>query len=355
MKGGRFVCFNPRPASSARRTGGTAILRRSVEVSTHAPLHQRGEPSLAVDQSFTWSFQPTPRFISEANARTPAIARRGVSTHAPLHQRGERRRPRDRAAIWQFQPTPRFISEANISEEVNELALVRVSTHAPLHQRGEPVDQPVAVQRHRVSTHAARRTVSPCMKSVDTSSFNPRPASSARRTFIGFDELTEFKVSTHAPLHQRGEHLVKKWIGSGHLFQPTPRFISEANKQGSGRSMSSSCFNPRPASSARRTSTSDATTAVEDVSTHAPLHQRGERDPCSYKTPDILFQPTPRFISEANAANDQSPAKVEFQPTPRFISEANVVDERLPNNAVPVSTHAPLHQRGERDRCHRRV
>ena len=111
---------------------------------------------------------------------------------------------------------------------------IGVSTHAPLRQRGEPT--PSAAEPG------------------DWICFNPRPASSARRTIAGGPGFVWEVVSTHAPLRQRGERVVGQW---------------------------------------------DAVEVA--VSTHAPLRQRGERFSVGAVAHDNMFQPTPRFVSEANS------------------------------------------------------
>ena len=69
-----------------------ALLRSlGSKVSTHAPLRQRGE-----------------RVLVSLTDMTPI-----VSTHAPLRQRGEHDTSKILAKEWMFQPTPRFVSEAN--------------------------------------------------------------------------------------------------------------------------------------------------------------------------------------------------------------------------------------------------
>ena len=61
-----------------------------------------------------------------------------------------------------------------------------------------------------------------------------------------------------------------------------------------------------------------------------------------------MFQPTPRFVSEANSGRIPKTAETEwFQPTPRFVSEANQVQRGVAQSPSGVSTHAPLRQRGE--------
>ena len=112
-------------------------------------------------------------------------------------------------------------------------------------------------------------------------------------------------------------------------FQPTPRFVSEANDaERSGRAVLVG-FNPRPASSARRTvPSSGVASGCGEVSTHAPLRQRGE--PCKPCWPikGDRFQPTPRFVSEANPKKGPTITLMSlFQPTPRFVSEANTSRE----------------------------
>ena len=130
-------------------------------------------------------------------------------------------------------------------------------------------------------------------------------------------------VSTHAPLRQRGEQADDlSWLPFM-VFQPTPRFVSGANmfdRRGIRRDRG---FNPRPASSAGRTVMGKSLFQAYEVSTHAPLRQRGER-----------FTIVPSFSTER------------FQPTPRFVSGAN---PRILADMVGqgVSTHAPLRQRGE--------
>ena len=223
---------------------------------------------------------------------------------------------------------------------------VTVSTHAPLRQRGERCN---ALAKVRVMAcfnprpaSSARRTSLRWIAAAGRS-FNPRPASSARRT-----------------LRPRRRHRPKE-------FQPTPRFVSEANPQSphadrirdrfNPRPASSArrtdlaeelakpdCFNPRPASSARRTTRVEQQRPLGDVSTHAPLRQRGERGEGSAAVRES-FQPTPRFVSEANGrAEVRAPGSFNprpassarrtpvgrtgkrhrwFQPTPRFVSEAN--------------------------------
>ena len=131
-------------------------------VSTHAPLRQRGELRRHGQSATHEPFQPTPRFVSEANARQLRLRdRQAVSTHAPLRQRGERRFLAQYLRADQFQPTPRFVSEANVSRRPPD-GDRDVSTHAPLRQRGEQDVVPIMTPTSR--------------------GFNPRPASSARRT-----------------------------------------------------------------------------------------------------------------------------------------------------------------------------
>jgi hypothetical protein len=71
--------------------------------------------------------------------------------------------------------------------------------------------------------------------------FNPRPALSARRTWPGALPVVGPGVSTHAPLCQRGERVHRRPLKRHGLFQPTPRFVSEANcgprKSSDGRAL----------------------------------------------------------------------------------------------------------------------
>ena len=131
-------------------------------------------------------------------------------------------------------------------------------------------------------------------------------------------------VSTHAPLRQRGEPVDVGPSAEIVMFQPTPRFVSEANASIAASSTTLLSFNPRPASSARRTIAGAQPCRVNKVSTHAPLRQRGELLSVASGRPPTVFQPTPRFVSEANPFEPRSPAfQIMFQPTPRFVSEAN--------------------------------
>ena len=197
-----------------RQRGELGIRSRSgwlLSVSTHAPLRQRGEHGPIHSHALRVLFQPTPRFVSEANPPPPPpnpvtgfvsthapLRQRGelqpghlvnphraVSTHAPLRQRGELSSDLEQLPLAGFQPTPRFVSEAN----------------------------PCAPPRLRGSCR-----------------FNPRPASSARRT----------ASVVCGPSRDRA-------------FQPTPRFVSEANGPRGKIESFHNGFNPRPASSARRT------------------------------------------------------------------------------------------------------
>ena len=250
--------FNPRPASSARRTSYLSSHGSRVTVSTHAPLRQRGErPG-----------RPIPREWIR------------VSTHAPLRQRGERWCATAHHPPKQFQPTPRFVSEANHRLSFQRPLLPAVSTHAPLRQRGEPVaaeedPQVLGFQPTPRFVSEANHASSSC--SGCSASFNPRPASSARRTQDGSCHRTHSPVSTHAPLRQRGEPCgddaeIAAVLVSTHAplrqrgepsrtrtdsvptsFQPTPRFVSEANLHPCRLRSVRWRFNPRPASSARRT------------------------------------------------------------------------------------------------------
>src|SRR5437764_730241 len=95
--------FNPPPASSA---GGTVPLFadvRTLTVSTHPPLRQRGEPT---DIGFATSGPP-------------------VSTHPPLRQRGEQLAYALDAPPVEFQPTPRFVSGGNGPQAFGVAAGVR--------------------------------------------------------------------------------------------------------------------------------------------------------------------------------------------------------------------------------------
>ena len=177
-------------------------------------------------------FQPTPRFVSEANGATyadcrvcngfnprPASSARrtgdtrvvavveDVSTHAPLRQRGEHDEEAFVVGIREFQPTPRFVSEANHVSMV-DLRKLAVSTHAPLRQRGE-LQTRSGRRRKTVSTHA------------------PLRQRGERAAFFARSAVTS--VSTHAPLRQRGEHPNPVRQTPQNQFQPTPRFVSEAN------------------------------------------------------------------------------------------------------------------------------
>ena len=203
-----------------------------------------------------------------------------VSTHAPLRQRGE---PDDRGdhrvERAMFQPTPRFVSEANVTVVAGDRVDRQVSTHAPLRQRGERsaamASRIVLTRFNPRPASSARRTVPDRAIRVKVARFNPRPASSARRTirrrhavgmiefqptprFVseanGLGGLTERaeRVSTHAPLRQRGERRPQP-TAHPPPFQPTPRFVSEANRPPRTARRAWNRFNPRPASSARRT------------------------------------------------------------------------------------------------------
>ena len=202
-------------------------------------------------------FQPTPRFVSEAN-KTTTHGHDGhpVSTHAPLRQRGEHRLSRATFEQLLFQPTPRFVSEANWAARIS--------------RRPAP-------------------------------GFNPRPASSARRTVephldrsrpTRFQPTPRFVSEANAAPHARPSQEVK-------MFQPTPRFVSEANL-GSAAAVTS-----------------------WDVSTHAPLRQRGE--PCRALAASVPqgFNPRPASSARRTCGGSGKAKYYPFQPTPRFVSEAN--------------------------------
>ena len=155
-------------------------------VSTHAPLRQRGEQVRAVTSNPRTRFQPTPRFVSEANGRRHASVAQGLSFNPRPASSARRtpRPPRRLAPRTRFNPRPAS-SARRTGQAVGRDGQAAVSTHAPLRQRGE-----------REAATYFRWTVN-C--------FNPRPASSARRTRRESGEDHRVRVSTHAPLRQRGE------------------------------------------------------------------------------------------------------------------------------------------------------
>ena len=180
-----------------------------------------------------------------------------------------------------FQPTPRFVSEANYVASV-------ASTTAIL--------------------------------------FQPTPRFVSEANGAGRRTRSDLGVSTHAPLRQRGELAIRWMMIRFWPFQPTPRFVSEANAAVPGSGLGPGGFNPRPASSARRTWRNSLTGSDSRVSTHAPLRQRGEPFDRVVFLDIVEFQPTPRFVSEANSVVSSRPVLSQvFQPTPRFVSEANPI------------------------------
>ena len=203
--------FNPRPASSARRT---RLFMRCKSVAS------RFNPRPASSARRTRAARPRPGGRRCFNPRPASSARRTsylashgsrvtVSTHAPLRQRGELSPITAKVGFRSFQPTPRFVSEANVNQAHGERGANAVSTHAPLRQRGEQA--------------------------------------------IHDGPGRDVAVSTHAPLRQRGEPAIKAISVAAEAFQPTPRFVSEANVRGENTGRFELGFNPRPASSARRT------------------------------------------------------------------------------------------------------
>ena len=124
---------------------------------------------------------------------------------------------------------------------------------------------------------SARRTGLSSRVPSTIGGFNPRPASSARRTRGLTIVHLPYRVSTHAPLRQRGEPCRSSSLAASNAgFQPTPRFVSEANANPHTAWEADQGFNPRPASSARRTHRGVENHFSQLVSTHAPLRQRGE-------------------------------------------------------------------------------
>ena len=151
---------------------------------------------------------------------------------------------------------------------------------------------------------SARRTPMTPIPEAASRSFNPRPASSARRTKFAGGRVLIAHVSTHAPLRQRGERAL-----IAHFSHPTS-------------------FNPRPASSARRTLGGATTDAGSFVSTHAPLRQRGERRRRTCSGIWSSFNPRPASSARRTLLIGLNPLAVQFQPTPRFVSEANRVPRK---------------------------
>ena len=84
------------------------------------------------------------------------------------------------------------------------------------------------------------------------------------------------------------------------LFQPTPRFVSEANAAAVGAGDALALFQPTPRFVSEANVSIVHAPPVMEVSTHAPLRQRGERRSPSLSSRVNWFQPTPRFVSEAN-------------------------------------------------------
>src|SRR4051794_5280682 len=108
-------CFNPPPASSAGGTHGQPQMPHLISVSTHPPLHQRGEHQAALEMGLPKEFQPTPRFISGGNFRRPMIS----------------------CVSMRFNPPPASSAGGTGVGRCLDID-PRVSTHPPLHQRGEP-------------------------------------------------------------------------------------------------------------------------------------------------------------------------------------------------------------------------
>ena len=303
------MCFNPRPASSAGRTGQFAGVVVYGGVSIHALLHQQGEHQMGEDYGHQTQFQSTPCFISRANAFLPDHdpAFLPVSIHALLHQQGEP------------------LGDAQVA-----LQFGVVSIHALLHQQGE--------RRMTAAEYEAE-----C-------SFNPRPASSAGRTlakmidaFLGdvsihallhqqgelalcIRNCAAISVSIHALLHQQGERVCLAQISATVLFQSTPCFISRANSLSGARPRDQRGVSIHALLHQQgEPDQLAALKALSDVSIHALLHQQGEPilELGAFDVED-WFQSTPCFISRANASWSARPAPPsEFQSTPCFISRAN--------------------------------
>ena len=202
------ACFNPRPTSSAGRTAAARCARPTCF--NPRPTSSAGRTHLLrLLQLHHLRFNPRP---TSSAGRTPRChlqrrQRQQVSIHAPLLQRGEHL-------------ACRCCGRAEM-----------VSIHAPLLQRGEP---------------APSKPIARC-----PICFNPRPTSSAGRTArLGGD----YYVSIHAP---RAANTPWRTLPQSSSFQSTPHFFSGANSGAvilRRRGFLMACFNPRPTSSAGRTS-----------------------------------------------------------------------------------------------------
>src|SRR5262249_28611253 len=129
---------------------------------------------------------------------------------------------------------PRRASSTRRTEkEVGSEPFNHVSIHAALHQRGELGTTPAMRSHIDVSIHAALHQRGEPIGSSSTA--------------------TDAKVSIHAALHQRGEHLAARFTEVIMKFQSTPRFINAANTSVRSGMSGWTSFNPRRASSTRRT------------------------------------------------------------------------------------------------------
>src|SRR6266508_3367139 len=110
------------------------------------------------------------------------------------------------------------------------------------------------------------------------------------------------------------------------MFQSAPHFSSEANSVGVPRRRSTSRFNPRLTSAARRT-TPVGWACPQSYSYNPRLTSAARR---SFHPLSILrkkeFQSAPHFSSEANSLEREESEKLgKFQSAPHFSSEANAI------------------------------
>src|SRR6266540_1059179 len=226
--------FNPRLTSAARRTEQPGGRAPHKVVSIRASLQQRGEQILL----------------------SSLALRRFVSIRASLQQRGEPNQPTTEGMMLKFQSAPHFSSEANRghantstgqqgfnprltsaarrTQRIEERSSWRlVSIRASLQQRGELIPCPFYLIVKEVSIRASLQQRGELIAATvkgESSSFNPRLTSAARRT------------------------PVFGWVLLGAaMFQSAPHFSSEANVAIRVKNIPLIGFNPRLTSAARRT------------------------------------------------------------------------------------------------------
>ena len=160
----------------------------------------------------------------------------------------------------------------------------------------------------------------------DELQFQFAPVPKDERSVFGSLRSANPSAFQSAPVRkdERCEHRSADRYTAGSRFQSTPHLISGANILGKHGQAPQMRFNPRPTSSAGRTS----------------CHMRR-------RSPRPCFNPRPTSSAGRTLVHPPRRRPTGFQSTPHLISGANFVVQHGGKMLTWVSIHAPPHQRGE--------